>query len=89
MVATEMPEYGIDCKLFVEQQYEGSMRHLLAAMQEEVLGCLFKRGVRLRDDTLQSQLMATSQTTISIPPTRVIAEFNNDFVTIGVISATH
>lgn len=60
------------------------LKELLLQHKDEVLDCLYKSGVRVRDDSLSNQNVAQSKTLLVLPPKWVKVSLQNSFLIIKV-----
>ncbi|WP_104697800.1 MULTISPECIES: hypothetical protein [unclassified Helicobacter] len=60
------------------------LKELLWSHKDEVLDCLYKSGVKIRDDGFSNQNMAQSKTLLVLPPKWVRVSLQNGFLIIKV-----
>lgn len=61
------------------------LKLLLQTHKDEVLECLYKSGVKLRDDGVSEGFRAKSKTFFSLPPTFVQASLKEGYVNLVVL----
>ncbi|MDO7253043.1 hypothetical protein [Helicobacter cappadocius] len=61
-----------------------ALKVILEAKKDAVLECLYKSGVKVRDDSFINHLQATSKTTLFLPARSVQAYLDNSFLILEV-----
>jgi len=73
-----------ECEILPKES-DLTIKEFFKLYQEAMLSCLFGRGIALREDGALQEYRSRSTTTLSIPPTRLLVEFKDDFATIKII----
>ncbi len=73
-----------ECQFLPEDGRVSALKYLKDS-HEEVLNCLFRHGVGLRDDTSASNHRSKSTTTLQITPTHVVVEFKEGLIIMKIV----
>ncbi|MGP1450944.1 MAG: hypothetical protein ACTTJS_07480 [Wolinella sp.] len=73
-----------ECQLTIEKEHRSAFRFLKES-PEDILTCLFRHDVGLRDDTSTNNHRSKSTTTLQIAPTHVIVEFKDRLTIMKII----